>query len=115
MHPILRKTRLAALLFAVSLLAACATPVTDTGFNYQQYLVGLWSTEINDFPVTVEYTDATVVIVGFGEPVPYTMAGDRISFEFEGPQTSTIAMVSQDEMNQTNLTTQQITVYKRVK
>jgi hypothetical protein len=112
MNPVLRKTRLAALLFALSLLGACAT---TPGFNYQQYLAGQWSTEINGFPVTVEYTDATVGIVGFGEPVPYTMEGDRISFEFQGPQTSTIAMISADEMNQTNLTTQQITIYKRAK
>lgn len=109
MKPILRKTRLAVLFFAVGLLAACAT----TGFNYQEYLVGQWTTEINGFPVTVEYTDTTVGIVGFGEPVPYTLEGDRISFEFQGPQTSTIAMVNADEMNQTNLTTQQITVFHR--
>ena len=111
MNPIPRKTRLAALFFALGLQAACAT----TGFNYQEYLVGQWSTEINGFPVTVEYTDTTVGIVGFGEPVPYTLAGDRISFEFQGPQTSTIARLGPDEMNQTNMATEQITIYKRLK
>ncbi len=109
MKDLSRNTRFFLLICLVGLLQACAS----TGPNYSEYLIGQWDTNINGFPVVVEYTEGTVGVVGFGEPVPYTLEANVISFEFQGTQTSTIEMVSDDEMKHTNVDTQAVTEFKR--
>lgn len=91
-------------------LYACAsTP------NYAEYIIGQWDTEISGFPVTLEYSADEITVVGFGQSIPYTLEGNTISFEFQGLQVSTIDMVSEDEMIQTNTATDVKQTLKRKK
>ena len=109
MNNSIRSVRLIVLAFMMSLLFSCVS----TKVNYQEYLIGQWNTEIQGTPITIVFTDKTIGIVGFGQPIPYTLEDNVLSFEFQGTQTVNIDIVNDDEMTQTNVSTGEVTSYKR--
>ena len=99
-------------LFAVACLSVFLFACASTP-NYSDYIIGQWDTEISGFPVTLDFSDTEISVVGFGQSIPYTLEGNTISFEFQGLQVSTIEIVSDNEMVQTNTTTHAQQVMKR--
>lgn len=88
---------LLSLLFLAVILSACAvTPVT-----IQERIVGSWHTDLAGFQVVFEYTTTTVGIAPHA-PVPYTLEGDLITFQFQDPQTRRVEFLSSNVMVQTD-------------
>ncbi|MBT4519747.1 MAG: hypothetical protein HOC23_07060 [Halieaceae bacterium] len=109
MKQVIYNVRRLALICMTSMLFACAS----TSVNYSEYMKGQWDTQIQGFPVVVEFTESTVGVVGFGAPIPYTLEGNTISFDFQGLQVASIDTVDKNEMTHTNVNTQAVTTFKR--
>jgi len=108
MNHLTRSYKLFAVVCLSAFLFACAsTP------NYSEYILGQWDTEISGFPITLEYSDTEISVIGFGQSIPYVLEGNTISFEFQGMQVSTIEIVSDNEMVHTNTTTKAEQTMKR--
>ena len=92
--------KLLSLLFLASVLSACAA----IPLNIEDRLAGEWDTDLAGFSVVFEYTTTTVAIPPHA-PVTYSVEGDLITFEFQGPQTRRIEFLSRDVMTQTDAQT----------
>jgi hypothetical protein len=99
-------------LFAIACLSALLFACASTP-NYSEYVLGQWDTEVSGFPVTLEFSDTEISVIGFGQSIPYKLEGNTISFEFQGMQISTIEIVNDNEMVHTNTTTQAEQTMKR--
>ena len=115
----LRFNRCLPLILCALLLQACASsaPVPVVASDYSEYLLGQWNTQMNGFPVRVEYTRTTIGVVGFDRQVPYTLEENVISFEFQGLQQYDIGRVNENEMTQitvgASVATQTVTEFFR--
>lgn len=106
-----RSIKFAVLVCLTGFVVACAS----TSVNYAEKILGKWDTEVNGFPITVDISETEIGVVGFGQSIPYNLAKDVISFDFQGPQVARIAFVNDDVMNQTNTATQSVQVFTRQK
>jgi uncharacterized protein YdhG (YjbR/CyaY superfamily) len=88
------KTMLALLFLAMISVACAVIPI-------QERIVGNWHSDLAGFQVVYEYTSTTVGIVPHA-PVPYSLEGDLITFQFEDPQTRKVEFLSGDVMVQTD-------------
>ncbi|GAB1266376.1 hypothetical protein NBRC116493_32870 [Aurantivibrio infirmus] len=87
-------------LFAVALLfTACSSAPT-----LQEQLIGAWEADFPGVgPITLIYSETEITAEGFGISFPYTLEGDKVSFEApgQGLTVSTI-VIDGDTMTQTN-------------
>lgn len=106
-----RSLKFAVLVCLTGFMVACAS----TSVNYAEKILGKWDTDVNGFPITVEISETEIGVVGFGQSIPYSLAENVISFDFQGPQVASIEFVSDDVMNQTNTATNVVQVFNRQK
>ena len=91
----------------ISQVLACATAPID----YQQKLQGKWETLMAGSPVIIEFTDTSVNVLDglyINMTSPYQIEGDLISYDFQGPQTGRMEIISDNEIIQTNTVTQEV-------
>ncbi|MFT5210957.1 MAG: hypothetical protein ACI9CE_002688 [Flavobacterium sp.] len=100
-----QKVRKLILLLAVALLQSCLSMKANTA----EQMLGKWQSKVGDFPIVIEYREATVKI-GENAPVSYKLEGDQLIFTDSGAQIVTISFTNKNEMiHQNQLTgTQQI-------
>ena len=92
-----RSKTLPSLLFVAVLLSAC----TATPLQIQERIVGTWHADLAGFQVAFEYTTTTVAIAPHA-PVPYSLEGDLIIFQYQDPETRRVEFLSSDVMVQTD-------------
>src|SRR6056297_2435599 len=77
----MKRTMRAFCLVAVALLfTACSSGPS----LHEQLMTGQWEGEMQGFPLTLEYTETEINIVGMGMSIPYQLEGDKMSFEVPG-------------------------------
>jgi len=98
-------------LLAVALLfTACSSAPT-----LQDQLLGSWEADFPGVgPITLVYSETEITAEGFGISFPYTLEGNKVSFEApgQGLTTSTV-VIDGDTMTQTNEADGQSVVMKR--
>jgi hypothetical protein len=109
MNHLLHRSRLAVLIALTVILAACAS----TSVNHSEMIMGKWDTEIQGFPLTLAFSGTEIEIIGMGQSIPYTMAGDMIAFDFQGPQSARVAFPAENQMTQTNMATEEVQMFTR--
>lgn len=109
MNHLLHKARFAIVIVLTGLLFACAS----TSINHGEMMLGKWDTEIQGFPLTLAFSGTEIEVVGMGQSIPYTIAGDVISFDFQGPQSARVAFPEKNQMIQTNLATNEVSTFTR--
>jgi hypothetical protein len=109
MNHLLHRTRLAVLIALTAILAACAS----TAVNHSEMIMGKWAPDIQGFPLTLAFSGTESEIVGMGQSIPYTIAGDVISFDFQGPQSARVAFPAENQMTQTNMATEEVQMFTR--
>ncbi|MGQ9426726.1 hypothetical protein ACXYTJ_12295 [Gilvimarinus sp. F26214L] len=95
----------------VLLFAACSTAPS----LQDQLMAGQWEGEMQGFPLTLEYTETDINVVGMGMSLPYKLEGDEMSFEVPGQGTMVMKIsIDGDTLTQTDVATGQSTTLTRV-
>jgi len=106
------KSTITALVFAAAaiMVAACSTGPTLK----ENLMTGQWEGEVQGFPVTLEYTETDINVVGMGMSMPYTLEGDQLSFEVPGQGAMVFEVeVEGDTLTQTDVNTGQSSTLER--
>lgn len=106
---LLSKARLAVVIVLTGFLFACAS----TAVNHGEMILGKWDTELQGFPLTLDYNGTDIEVIGMGQSLPYSIEGDVIKFDFMGPRSARVAFPEKGQMTQTDIATSEITTFKR--
>lgn len=87
------------LVAVATLFAACSSGPS----LQEQLMTGQWEGEMQGFPLTLEYTETDINIVGMGMSLPYQLEGDQMSFEVPGQGTMVVKVaIEGDTLTQTD-------------
>lgn len=97
----MKRTMKAFCLVAVALLfTACSSGPS----LQEQLMTGQWEGEMQGFPLTLEYTETDINVVGMGMSIPYQLEGDKMSFEVPGAGEMVMSIsIEGDTLTQTDV------------
>lgn len=107
----MKRTMKAFCLVAATLLfAACSSGPS----LQEQLMIGQWEGEMQGFPLTLEYTETDINVVGMGMSLPYKLEGDKMSFEVPGQGTMEMTVaIEGDTLIQTDVNTGETNTMER--
>ncbi|MCW8196707.1 hypothetical protein F6455_18090 [Proteobacteria bacterium 005FR1] len=80
----------------------------------EQLMTGQWEGEMQGFPLTLEYTETDINVVGMGMSLPYQLEGDQMSFEVPGQGTMVVTVaIEGDTLTQTDVASGTTSTLKR--
>lgn len=107
----MKRTLKAFCLVAVAVLfSACSSGPS----LQEQLMTGQWEGEMQGFPLTLEYTETDINVVGMGMSLPYQLEGDQLSFDVPGQGTMVVKVaIEGDTLIQTDTASGQVSTLKR--
>lgn len=105
-----RITKAFCLVAATLLFAACSSGPS----LQEQLMTGQWEGEMQGFPLTLEYTETDINVVGMGMSLPYQLEGNQMSFEVPGQGTMVMTVaIEGDTLIQTDVNTGETNTLER--
>lgn len=102
--------------FCLVALAVLFTACSSGPSLQEQLMTGQWEGEMQGFPLTLQYTETDIEVVGMGMSLPYKLEGDQMTFEVPGQGEMVVTVdIDGDTLTQTDPSTGQVSTLKRSK
>ncbi|MEX1032461.1 MAG: hypothetical protein WDZ30_03805 [Cellvibrionaceae bacterium] len=100
--------------FCLVVVALLFTACSSGPSLQEQLMTGQWEGEMQGFPLTLEYTETDINVVGMGMSLPYELDGNEMSFEVPGQGTMVMTVdIEGDTLTQTDVNTGQSSTLTR--